>query len=207
MENKLKTWLIALSVFVGLLAICVVMLLARPMAAPITTSAKVVVPPPAKNEPTSAKVVWVNSDSLIANYVSYKSLQKRLDAQEASLSRDLQNREAALMQDVQAYQQKAQSLSPDQRSLTEANLQRREQEYYKFRDEAAKKLDDQRAKQIEQLQKEVAAYLKDFNSQRHYQYILGYTKGGMVLLADTSLDITQVVVKGLNQTFKARQAK
>ena len=169
--------------------------------------AKPVVPAPSANEPTKATTVWVNTDTLLAKSTYYKAIQSKLEKQEAALKRDLQSREATLMREVQEYQGKGAGMTDDQRKLTEANLKRREQEYYQYRDQSAARLDDTRGKQVEELQKQLEDYLKAFNKERSYHYILSYTKGGNVLLADPALEITDVVLKGLNDTYAAGKAK
>jgi outer membrane protein len=50
----------------------------------------------------------------------------------------------------------------------------------------------------------VEAKLKTLQSQIGYDYILSYTRGGQVLLANDSLDITEEVLKLLNAKEQAQ---
>ena len=44
----------------------------------------------------------------------------------------------------------------------------------------------------------LTGYLKEFNKDHNYHFILGYQRGSGILLANDSLDITRFVLKGLN---------
>ena len=49
------------------------------------------------------------------------------------------------------------------------------------------------------------AYIDGFHFalDRNYEFILGYQKGGGILLANDSLDITQQILEGLNKKYEA----
>ena len=51
----------------------------------------------------------------------------------------------------------------------------------------------------EQLQKNIDDYLAIYNKDNKYDFILSYTKTGQILYANNALDITDEVLKGLNE--------
>jgi outer membrane protein len=50
----------------------------------------------------------------------------------------------------------------------------------------------------------LSSYLKEYNKGKNYTFILGYQKGGGILFANDSLDITREVLDGLNKEFESK---
>ena len=44
------------------------------------------------------------------------------------------------------------------------------------------------------------AFLKEYNADKRYDYILSYSEGGAILYKDESLDITADVIDGMNNS-------
>jgi outer membrane protein len=47
----------------------------------------------------------------------------------------------------------------------------------------------------------VMNFLKRYNDKYKFDYILGFTKGGNILFANDTLDVTQDVIKELNSAY------
>ena len=64
-------------------------------------------------------------------------------------------------------------------------------------------------KSNEEVRKTVIDYVKEYNKNGEYNYILTYTAGpgGVVILANDSLDITNEIITGLNAQYKANKDK
>jgi outer membrane protein len=51
----------------------------------------------------------------------------------------------------------------------------------------------------------VTAYLKRYNRQYQFDYIMGYKAGGEILVSNDTLDITRSVLDGLNSEYHQRK--
>ena len=60
----------------------------------------------------------------------------------------------------------------------------------------------------EEVRRSVVNYVKEYNKKSQYNYVLTYTDGpgGVVILANDSLDITNEILEGLNAQYKAKKA-
>ena len=96
-------------------------------------------------------------------------------------------------------------MTMEQGRATEAALQRKQQELMAYRDRAVQQLADEEQKKNEELYSQIQAYLKRINHQNEYDFVLGYTKGGGILFADTTLDATKQIIAGLNKDYQAKQ--
>jgi outer membrane protein len=153
-------------------------------------------------EAKAANIVYVNSDSLIDNYIFYKQKKAELEAKEASVKSLLQRESEALKSEAATYQQMAETMSKIDREKTEQGLMAKQQALVEKKDELLGKLDEDHQRWNDELYKKVSAYVKEFNKEKNYQFILGYQRGGGILLANDSLDITRQVLDGLNKEYE-----
>lgn len=149
------------------------------------------------------KIVFVNSDSLVNNYDYFKEIKSKLEVKSKNAQQDLSSKGNAFQREVAEYQQKAKDMSADERASTEQRLARKQQELAAFNQNASSALANESAAENEKLYDKVAEYLKTYAKQKGYKMVLTYSKSNPSLLfADESLDVTQDVVKGLNEAYK-----
>ena len=161
----------------------------------------------ASTQANADKIVFVNSDSLVNNYEYFKEIRTKLEAQSKKAQQDLSSKGNAFQREVAEYQQKAQTMSADERATTEQRLARKQQELAAFNQNASSALANESAAENEKLYDKVADYLKTYAKQKGYKMVLTYSKSNPSLLfADESLDVTKDVVKGLNEAY-AKQKK
>jgi outer membrane protein len=56
---------------------------------------------------------------------------------------------------------------------------------------------------LQKVNRTIEEYLKEFNKDKGYTYILGYQEG-TIYYKDASYDITDEVLKGLNEKYKKK---
>jgi outer membrane protein len=67
-----------------------------------------------------------------------------------------------------------------------------------------RQIQEEGIKTMEELKKKINAFLTDYNTTKSYSYIFSYSSGINVLFyKDTAYNITNEVVDGLNQAYKA----
>ncbi|MFN3382352.1 MAG: OmpH family outer membrane protein [Runella zeae] len=154
------------------------------------------------------KIVYVQADSLLKNYDYYKDFQKEFESKGFQLENDLANKGRTFQNKIAFFQQRAQqgALSQDQAQAAQAQLGKEEQEIAKYRDDQLRKLDEERIKKTEEFYTNIFDYIKRYNKDNGYEFVLGYSKGGGILFADASLDVTKKIVEGLNKEYKDKAA-
>lgn len=152
------------------------------------------------------KIVYVQADSLLKNYEYYKDFQKEFESKGFQLENDLGNKTRSFQNEVAFFQQKAQQggLTQEQGQAVQQQLAKKEQEITQYRDGQLKKLDVERLKKTEEFYDNIFDYIKRYNKENQYEFVLGYSKGGGILFADQSLDITKKIVDGLNKEYKEK---
>lgn len=148
------------------------------------------------------KIVYVNSDTLLSKYQYAKDITAKMESKGKAAESDLVAKGQAFQREVQQYQAQANSLAADQRAATEQRLQRKDQELKAYQQNAGAALQNENAKEQEALYNKIADYLKTYSKSKGYKMVLTYSKGNAnVLFADESLDVTNAVVKGLNEAY------
>jgi len=150
-------------------------------------------------------ILYLNSDSLLDNYDYYRSKKADLEKRQDQLRAEIKSAGEKLERDVETYQQTAAGMSAVQRQQMEESLMMRQQQLVQRKEQALGQLDDEQARYSDSLFSRLTAYLKEFNKGKGVHYVLGYQRGGGILFANDSLDITGPVLKGLNARWKEEQ--
>lgn len=149
-------------------------------------------------------MVYVNADSLFENYQYYKDLKVKMENKRKSVQAGLEAKAKALEAEFTQYQQKASSMTPDQRMKVEQMLGQKQQDFMKSRESLAENVEEEEAKIHEQLYNKIGDYLRN-QSKSGYQIVFGYAKGGGILYANDSLNITSSILKGLNESYSKEE--
>ncbi|MDI9319680.1 MAG: OmpH family outer membrane protein [Phycisphaerales bacterium] len=156
---------------------------------------------------SNSKIAYVNVDSLQAKYTFWKSEADAFTAEQARVESELQHSAQQLQQDYAALQQKAQagSLSEAEGKAAQQRLGQMQQSLETRRATLGEQLQQKQMAFSEKLQKNIDEYLTIYNKDGKYDFIFSYSKSGPILFANKALDITDDVLKGLNE-FKSSTA-
>lgn len=168
----------------------------------------------ASNHP---KIVFIQMDSLIEKYDLYiqqkKSLESQSSADEKRISAQIESFQKRLMkfqQEVYSIQQKAATIAPvelkaleEKYAAQEKDLMNEEKALMKQRDEAGLALDKKLTDVQKKLTQNIDDYLTKLSKDRNYDYILRKGTIGGVMVGKAEYDITNEVVKALNEELKA----
>jgi outer membrane protein len=154
--------------------------------------------------PIASNIVYVNSDSLLDNYEFYKTKKAEFESKESQIKNHLQAESERLQKDAADYQDRAATMTDSERAKKEEELMVRQQGLMKKKDDMLEAFDNEQAKFNEELYSKLSAYLKAYNKEKNYTFILGYQKGGGILFANDSLDITREILNGLNKEYHAK---
>lgn len=150
------------------------------------------------------QVVYINTDSLIMNYGFVTDLQKDLNTRRENAERQLGLKEQQFQQEAVGFQKRASAglMSEIEMKNTQNALLQKEQQIRGEQQNLSQGLMEMERQMSAQWLDSAISYLKEYNKGKSFQYILGYTKGGGILLANDKFDITQEVLKGLNDRYK-----
>ena len=160
-------------------------------------------PPASANTaaPIPVQIAYINSDTLLKNYEFSKKAADDLENKKDELQAEYENRARGLQTEIENFQRNAQNMTIAQARAVEEDLTKKQQNLLRYQETLTQTLVQQEARISNELYDKVAQYLRDYGLANNYQLVLTYQKGSGVLYANDSLNITQEVVKGLNQAY------
>jgi outer membrane protein len=90
------------------------------------------------------------------------------------------------------------TLTPAEKDAGEKRLMQMDESYRTRKDALQVQLVKEQDEFNKKLQAELDAFLAEYNKDKKFDYILSYSKGGSIMFANKSLDITEDVLKGMN---------
>lgn len=156
----------------------------------------------------SISVAFVNNDSILSNYDLVKKMRAELEAKGKRLEGEVATAQKSFEKDAAYFQEQVAKKAISEQSAQEiyAQLQQNQQKIYEMRDRYAAELQQSEMDMNVALLDSVMNFLQRYNENYKFDYILGFTKGGNILLANDTLDVTNDVIKALNLEYNKKHA-
>ena len=174
-----------------------------------TTPQTTTVAVPTSTSATTIPVAYLNIDSLVSAYDLYRDLRGTYETKAAKVEKELTSKSRSFENDVLKFQEKVEKglVTRSQAATMEHGLQKKQQEFVKNRDLLLQGMAEEERVMLNNIQYNIVEYLKEFNADKRYGVILSTTAAGPVLNADPSLNITTIVLDGLNKKYAAENKK
>lgn len=151
------------------------------------------------------QVAFVNMDSIIANYDYYIVLRDELLAKQEKSGAELKSK-------FDTWQRQATKLEDDRQKLlitsktyeeTGQRLVKERENLLQLQQNLSQELLEEEQVMNRKVYFAIIDYLKEYNKDGRYQFILSSSLGGSVLYASESLDHTAIVLEALNNRYRA----
>jgi outer membrane protein len=152
------------------------------------------------------QVAYINSDSVLVNYAYAEKLREDFQTKTSGLERDYQSRLQGLQKEINDYQQNAGNLTMNQARALEENLVKKQQNLQLYQQKLSQDLMVDEASMNKDLYDRVTGFLRDYGKENNLQLIVKYDQGSDVLFASDAMDITQIVIDGLNASYEKELA-
>jgi outer membrane protein len=157
--------------------------------------------------PKPLKVAYVDLDSLQARYVFYQEKMNDFEKKKENADRDLNNAYQKLENERVAVGQKAQNMTQAELQNFQQEFQRKVQNLENQRRNLESSIQQEGFKTMEDVKKRINDFLDEYNRSKGYSFILSYNSAvNTILYKDTTLDITNEVVRGLNDAYSGSKA-
>lgn len=150
-------------------------------------------------------IAFVNSDSLMSNYKLFDVYRTQLENRKKAMEEEIGMKAKKFEKDVADFQKKVQSYSitSDQAQKMEADLMKRQEQLLALKEDMSNELAEVEYNNQSALFDSIINTLSKYNKERDFDYVLGYSKGSGILLANDKYDITPVIIEMLNKDFDA----
>lgn len=148
-------------------------------------------------------IAFVEIDSIIYNFDMYFKLRDDLLEKQGSAEAELNSKGVQYESGAKDYEEKVRKglVTRATAAQMEQALMQQQQELVSLRDQLQYDLMEEEQVMNRSVLDYIYKYLEVYNKDKNYQYILGRSFGGPVLIGNAANDITSEVIEGLNEYY------
>lgn len=156
--------------------------------------------------PISAKVVYINNDTLFRHFKMYDDLQEELMAEAMKLERQYRREVEKLEKDYLAFKENAWSMTNAQQEKIQQDLMQKQQQLALTERELTQKAAMKENEVVKRIKRAIEDYLEKQQAQYGYDFVLSKSEIDGIHYANKSQNITYQVIDGLNADYEASKA-
>jgi outer membrane protein len=148
------------------------------------------------------KIAYVKTQKVLEQYIGIKEArnlyQDKLNVWQAKID----SLSSGLNTSINSYHQKYSSLSTKERMEYENSLNAQKESVLTQKANLEQKAREENDQLTQGALNQINSYIEEYGKNHDYDIVHGVTLSGNVLYADDRIDITDAVIKGLNNTYK-----
>jgi outer membrane protein len=158
-------------------------------------------------EVASTKTAYVDTSKLMTEYTEAKDIEAKYKAKSQEMGRELEAEIAKFKAEAASFQKDAQMNGQAWAQQKGAELQKREQQLQYAQQSIAQQLQQESGVEIDSVVSGVKKFIKSYGKEKGYAYIYGTGDAASVLYAEDKYDITNEVIKLLNDKYKSSKSE
>lgn len=154
---------------------------------------------------TEVAIAFVKIDTVLNNYDMFYDMRSTLEEKQKASEAELSSKTRAYERGLQDFQNKVQKglVTRSTAQQMEQELMQEQQAILQLRDQLTYELAEEEQVMNRKLINEITEFLEEYNKDKNYKYIFSdQLYGDNILYASDSLDITDVVLEGLNKRYQ-----
>lgn len=157
----------------------------------------------AKSDPSGISIAYLDLDSLNEKVSYIKKKRKDLESEQLSIETEWENGYRNLENQKNNFLKRGNAITQEEAQKFQASLISQQQQVDGKKQSQLQKLNEKSVSLMDNIQKQLKGFLEEYNKEKKYTYILT-TGGGLdyIIHKDSSLNITEDVIKGMNEKMK-----
>ena len=160
---------------------------------------------PSDTSSVNLKLAYINSDSVLKHYDYLKVNREQLEAKTKKMDQELRTRTVGLQNEITAYQRNVSGMTLGQARAAEEDLGKKQQNLQLYQQSLQQQLMQEEAKLNKELYDRITGFLKEYGQEKGLQVVLKFDPTSDVLYGGAGLDITEDVIKGLNESYQTEK--
>ncbi len=153
------------------------------------------------NEKNNFKIAYFDIDSLQNNYVHFKDISAQIKAKESNISAQLNALQDSYQKRIKELQTKSATMTQTEGEAAQREYAQMQQKYQQRQVSMEQELKKSQIDLMTDVRNKIENFLKEYNKEHGYAFILSYEPGFMLYYKDSAFDITNDVISGLNQGY------
>ena len=151
------------------------------------------------------KTAYIDTAKLMQSYEEAKDIEAKYRAKSDEMGKSLEAEVRRFQGEVENYEKNAQLYGMQWAQQKGRELQEKEQQIAMRRQNIIQTLQEDNGREMDSLVNKVKRTIKDFGKEKGYDYIFGTGDAASVLFAKDGFDITEEMIKLLNDNYKGNK--
>lgn len=147
-------------------------------------------------------IVYVDSVKLVNGYKGMQAARKEFEVKTGVWKANLDTLKTELDAKMKEYQATHAKLSAREKKLTEELIQTKQEQFVNYQNIISEKIQKEDQELTGKVLGKVNDYIKRYGEKNGYAIIMAATQYGNIVYAEQGKDITDEVLKGLNQEIQ-----
>lgn len=153
------------------------------------------------------KVVYVDTNVLMSKYQGMIDAHAEFEKKAAKWQANVDTLIKNFQDELKSYEKQRLKMTAKERELKEELLNNRQNQLNQYREAIAKKAKEENQRMTQTVLNNVNDYIKEYGKRKGYRYILGANGSGNVVYANDAYNITDDLLKGLNEEYNKISSK
>jgi outer membrane protein len=154
--------------------------------------------------PGDFRIAYFEMDSIENSFSMVKDVKRELGKEEERMNNEMASLEKSYRNKIALFQKQAQTgMSQVQSESANREVLQLQESIRGRKQELDSKYQDLYMRKMRDVKTKIEDFLKDYNAQKGFSYILAY-EPGLFYYRDTAYNITNDVILGLNQLYKKK---
>jgi outer membrane protein len=150
---------------------------------------------------TSSQLVYVDVNKLVEGYKRTKVAKIEFDKKAGTMKSNVDTLLAGWQKELKNYEKERSTLSSNELKLKEQLLGNKQQQINNYQEAIQKQIQEEDKKITQTVINDINDYVKEYGKKHGHKIIFGASGGGNIMYAEESTDLTEKVLKGLNEEY------
>lgn len=149
---------------------------------------------------SGTRVAYLDLDSLQSNYEYFRKINAEFERKQNASNDEVTNMQKRFQTRAMQLQQKGPTMNQQEQESAMKEINQMQESLQNKKQSLDNELFNYNTKMKEDILTRIQNYLKEYNKDGRYDYIFSY-EPGLMFYKDTALNITNDVIKGLNDLY------
>ena len=150
----------------------------------------------------SADLVYVDVNKLLDGYERTKIAKTEFEEKAKLLNANVDSLVTDWQKELKLYEKERSKMSSKELELKQELLSNKQQQINAYQQAIQKQIEDEDKKTTQTVVNDINDYIKTYGEANDYKIIFGASGGGNIMYAEEATDLTEDILKGLNEEFK-----
>jgi outer membrane protein len=151
------------------------------------------------------RIAYFDIDSLQEKYEYFKDVSGQMKEKEASLTTQMDALQNSYQKRLKELQQKGPTMTQAEGEAAQREVAQMQQKFQQRQMTMEQDLKKHQVDLMTDVRNKIENYLKEYNKEKGYAFILSYEPGFMLYYRDPMYDITNDVINGLNEQYNTEK--